>query len=125
MNTIALLLLLAAVLPYACAILAKAGGSAFDNNAPRKWLESQQGWRSRANDAQKNLFEGLPLYFMAVLWALLYRHVDESTLALWMLAWLLLRLGYIAAYLANLGTLRSLLWGLALLVNLWLGFWMT
>jgi len=122
MNRIAVLLLIAACLPYACALIAKAGGKGFDNNHPRLWLERQQGWRARANDAQKNLFEGLPLYFLAVLWALLYRHIDEQTLTVWMLAWLLLRIGYIGAYLANLGTLRSLLWMAALAVNLWLGF---
>jgi len=122
MNRLAVLLLIAACLPYACALIAKAGGKGFDNNHPRLWLERQQGWRARANDAQQNLFEGLPLYFLAVLWALLYRHIDEQTLTLWMLAWLLLRVGYIGAYLANLGMLRSLLWFLALAVNLWLGF---
>jgi len=122
MNTIPALLLLAAFLPYSCALLAKAGGKGYDNNNPRLWLEQQQGWRARANDAQKNLFEGLPLYFLAVLWALLYRHIDEQTLILWMLAWLVLRLAYIGAYLANIGALRSVLWFLALAVNLWLGF---
>jgi len=122
MNRIAVLLLIAACLPYVCALIAKAGGKGFDNNNPRPWLEQQQGWRARANDAQKNLFEGLPLYFFAVLWALLYRHIDEQTLTVWMLAWLLLRIGYIGAYLANYGALRSVLWMLALAVTLWLGF---
>jgi len=122
MNRLAVLLLIAACLPYVCALIAKAGGKGFDNNHPRFWLERQQGWRARAHCAQQNLFEGLPLYFLAVLWALLYRHIDEQTLTLWMLAWLLLRVGYIGAYLANLGMLRSLLWFLALAVNLWLGF---
>jgi len=125
MNNIALLLLAAALLPYLCALLAKAGGKNFDNHHPRLWLEQQQGWRSRANDAQKNLFEGLPLYFLAVLWALLYRHVPEQALIPWMLAWLLLRVGYIGAYLANLGALRSVLWLAALAVNLWLGFYVS
>jgi len=125
MNNIALLLIAAAVLPYLCSIIAKAGGNGFDNNNPRPWLERQQGWRARANDAQKNLFEGLPLYFLAVLWALLYRHVSEHTLILWMSAWLLLRIGYIGAYLANFGALRSLLWLAALAVNIGLGFYIS
>jgi len=122
MNCITVLLLIAACLPYVCALIAKAGGKGFDNNNPRPWLEQQQGWRARAHFAQKNLFEGLPLYFLAVLWALLYRQIGEQTLILWMMAWLLLRVGYIGAYLANLGMLRSLLWVMALAVNLWLGF---
>jgi len=122
MNRIAVLLLIAAFLPYVCALIAKAGGKGFDNNNPRPWLEQQQGWRARAHCAQQNLFEGLPLYFLAVLWALLYRHVPEQALMPWMLAWLLLRIGYIGAYLANLGALRSVLWMLTLAVTLWLGF---
>ncbi|KXU38511.1 hypothetical protein AXE65_01035 [Ventosimonas gracilis] len=122
MNRTAVLLLIAACLPYVCALIAKAGGKGFNNNHPRPWLEQQQGWRARAHFAQNNLFEGLPLYFLAVLWALLYRQIGEQTLTLWMLAWLLLRIGYIGAYLANWGALRSVLWFLALLVTLWLGF---
>jgi len=38
MKQIAVLLLIAAFLPYVCAILAKAGGAGFDNRAPRDWL---------------------------------------------------------------------------------------
>jgi len=121
-NTIAGLLLVAAFLPWVCTLIAKAGGAGFDNNAPRIWLATQQGWRARANAAQKNLFEGLPLFYLAVLWALLYRATDESTLVLWMLAWLALRVAYIAAYLADRGILRSLLWTAALAVNVWMGF---
>jgi len=122
MDVIALLLLLAAVLPYGCAILAKVGGQGFDNRAPRLWLDKQQGWRARTNAAQQNLFEGLPLYYTAVLFTLLYRHVEPQVLVPWMSAWLILRLGYIAAYVGNYGMLRSLLWLLALAVNVALLF---
>jgi len=120
MSQIALLLLLAALLPYACAILAKAGGQGFDNDAPRPWLARQQGWRARANAAQQNLFEGLPLYYAAVLFALLYRHVEAHALASWMMIWLALRVGYVAAYVAGRGALRSVSWALALVVNVWI-----
>jgi len=120
MNTIAWLLLLAAFLPYVCAILAKAGGQGFDNNAPRVWLARQQGWRARANAAQQNTFEGLPLFYAAVLFALLARHADAGVLAGWMLVWLALRAGYVAAYVADRGGLRSVLWALALAANLWI-----
>ena len=70
MNGVATLMLVAAVLPYCAAIAAKAGGWAFDNNAPRSWLSVQDGWRARANAAQANLFEGLPFFYAAVLFAL-------------------------------------------------------
>jgi len=122
MNTIITLLLIAACLPYMCAVLAKAGGQGFDNHAPRPWLAQQQGWRARANAAQQNLFEGLPLYYTAVLFALLVHGVDVDALAVWMVIWLMLRVGYVAAYMADRGTLRSLLWALALVANLWILF---
>jgi len=122
MDTIALLLLIAAFLPYVCAVLAKAGGQGFDNHAPRPWLARQEGWRARANAAQQNLFEGLPLYYAAVLFALLARGAQTDALATWMIIWLVLRVGYVAAYVAGRGGLRSLLWALALAVNLWILF---
>jgi len=120
MNTIALLLLISALLPYVCAVLAKAGGQGFDNHAPRAWLARQQGWRARANAAQQNLFEGLPLYYAAVLFAWLGRQVDAGALAVWMAVWIVLRAGYVVAYVTDRAALRSLLWALALAVNLWI-----
>jgi len=122
MDTIALLLLTAAFLPYVCAVLAKAGGQGFDNNAPRPWLARQEGWRARANAAQQNLFEGLPLYYAAVLFALFARDAQADALATWMIIWLALRAGYVAAYVTDRAGLRSVLWALALAVNLWILF---
>jgi len=120
MNQIALLLLISALLPYVCAVLAKAGGQGFDNHAPRAWLARQQGWRARANAAQQNLFEGLPLYYAAVLFAWLGRQADAGALAMWMMIWIVLRAGYVAAYVTDRAALRSLLWALALAANLWI-----
>ena len=117
MHAMAWLLLLAACLPYVAAIAAKAGGKGFDNNQPRTWLQQLQGWRSRANAAQQNLFEGLPFFYAAVLFAL-WRNVDPAVLIPWMTAWILVRLLYIGAYAAGRGTVRSLLWGIALALNI-------
>ena len=117
MNTIAWLLLLATLLPYVAAIAAKAGGKGFDNNQPRVWLQQLQGWRSRANAAQQNLFEGLPFFYAAALFAL-WRGVEPAVIAPWMVAWILVRLLYIGAYVAGRGTVRSLLWGVALALNI-------
>ena len=59
--------LIAAVLPYLSAYLAKAGAyGPRDNAAPREWASRQSGWRSRANAAQANGFEGLPFFIGAV-----------------------------------------------------------
>ena len=116
MNKIAWLLLIAALLPFVAAAASKAGGKAYDNNDPRPWLARQQGWRARANAAQANLFEGLPFFYAAVLFAL-YGQADQGWLFSLMLAWIVLRLIYLGIYIAGYGTLRTVVWGLALVVN--------
>jgi uncharacterized MAPEG superfamily protein len=117
MNVIAWLLLLAAFLPFFAAAASKAGGKSYDNNAPRAWLARQEGWRARANAAQVNLFEGLPFFYAAVLFAL-YRQADPQWVVALMSAWIGLRLIYLLVYIAGYGTLRTLVWGLALAVNI-------
>ncbi|MFT0533726.1 MAPEG family protein [Castellaniella hirudinis] len=121
MITIPGLLLAAAVLPYLTALAAKAGGRHFDNDNPRAWLSAQQGWRARANAAQTNLFEGLPFYFAAVLYAL-HAGADTGRLATLMTVWLVLRILFVLAYILGRGTVRSLIWGACLVVNLMILF---
>lgn len=113
--------LAAALLPFVGAVAAKAGGKSFDNNAPRQWLAHQQGWRARANAAQANTFESLPFFFAALLFAL-YQGVDPSTLMSWAWLWIVLRLFYVWIYIKDRGALRSLIWFLALLVNIYILF---
>jgi uncharacterized MAPEG superfamily protein len=110
------LMLCAAFLPLLAAVLAKAGGKDFNNEDPRIWLGAQEGWRARANAAQANLFEALPFFYMAVLLAL-YKEADKAWLAGLMLAWVLVRLAYIAVYIAGFGTVRTAVWALALALN--------
>ncbi|MBV6305831.1 MAPEG family protein [Candidimonas humi] len=117
MDAITWMMLVAALLPIVAAVLAKAGGEGYDNDDPRPWLARQQGWRARANAAQTNLFEGLPFFYAAVLYAL-YAHADLARLGLLMLAWLLLRVAHLALYIAGRGSLRSLAWTLSLAVNI-------
>jgi uncharacterized MAPEG superfamily protein len=117
MNSVAWLMLIAGLQPYVGAVTAKAGGAAFDNNNPRPWLLSQKGWRARANAAQSNMFEGLPFFYAAVLLAL-YADVDVTWLATLMIAWLVARAVYLAMYVAGYGTLRSVVWGIALVINI-------
>ena len=117
MSMIAWLMLVAGILPLLGAVTAKIGGKQFDNNAPREWLDRQEGWRARANAAQVNLFEGLPLFYAAVLFAL-YAQVETGWLATLMVAWLVARVLYLGAYIANVGTLRSVVWGIALVINI-------
>lgn len=117
MSMIAWLMLVAGILPLLGAVTAKIGGKQFDNNAPREWLDRQEGWRARANAAQVNLFEGLPLFYASVLFAL-YAQVETGWLATLMVAWLVARVLYLGAYIANVGTLRSVVWGIALVINI-------
>ncbi len=111
------LMVAAAVLPFGAALAAKAGGRRFDNEDPRPWLAAQQGWRARANAAQANLFEGLPFFYAAVLYAL-YAGAQPDRLASLMGAWVVLRVLYVLAYILGRGTVRSLIWVAALAVNL-------
>ena len=109
-------ILFACLLPIACAGVAKwkgfgiprrAGG--FDNNNPRQWLASLQGWQARANAAQQNGFEALPIFIAGVLIA---ERLQAPQLRIDSLAMLFVgaRIGYIGAYLADRATLRSVLW---------------
>ena len=78
-----------------------------------------QGWQARANAAQQNSFEALPIFIAGVLIAQQLHapqtHVDNVALV-----FVAARLGYIGAYLADLAALRSTLWvaGLAACVAL-------
>src|SRR5690606_33300324 len=96
--------------------VSKAGGKSYDNNDPRPWLAQQTGWRARANAAQANLFEGLPFFYAAVLFAL-YGQADQGWLFSLMLAWIVLRLIYLGVYIAGRGMWRTVVWGLAFAVN--------
>lgn len=111
-------LIVAALLPFVATWIAKAGAfGPRDNGAPRAWAARQEGWRARGMAAQSNSFEGLPLFFGAVLVAQQLGANPARVDAL-ALAYVLLRVVYIALYLRGKGTARSLVWLLALLVNL-------
>lgn len=110
--------LVAALLPMFCALLAKAGAMPRGGNRdPRAWLAAQSGWRARANAAQANSFEGLPFFIGAVIIA----HqlgAPQARLDLLACAFIVLRLAYIALYVSDKAMARSLVWGLGLAVNI-------
>ncbi len=123
--------LLAAVLPYVCASLAKSGGfgkprsqGGYDNDDPRGWLARQTDWHARANAAQANSFEALPFFIGAVVIA----HqlgAPQTTLDILAVLFVTLRIIYIAMYVAGLPTVRSAVWTAALVANvaiLFLGY---
>ena len=113
-------ILVACLLPIACAAMAKWKGfgrprreGGFDNHHPRQWLAKQEGWQARAHAAQLNSFEALPIFIAGVLVAEHARGPQAWINAL-AAAFLLLRLAYIAAYLTDRATLRSGFWALGL-----------
>ena len=110
--------LIAAVLPYLCAYIAKFGAfGPRDNVTPRDWAAKQSGWRARANAAQANSFEGLPFFIGAVVIAhqLGAQQGRIDTLAV---VYIVLRLMFIALYLRGANAARSAVWALAFLVNI-------
>lgn len=118
--------LVMAILPIVCAGIAKYGmfsksrrDGGYDNHNPRTWLGKQTDWRARANAAQANTFEALPFFFAAVIIAhqLQARQTVVDILAF---MFVVLRLGYVLMYVADMAKTRSVIWAAALLVNIWI-----
>ena len=112
-------LLVVSLLPVACAGLAKWGFRGFDNRNPREWLARQEGWRARANAAQQNSWEALAMFTAAVLTAHL-AGAAQATVDLLACAFVVARVLFIALYVTDRATLRSLVWiaGVACCVGL-------
>ena len=120
--------LVAALLPIVCAGIAKWGtmgksarDGGYDNDDPRAWLARQTAWRARSNAAQANSFEALPFFIGAVLIA----HqlgANEGWGDALAVAYIVLRLIYILLYVMGRANLRSMVWTLALAVNISLLF---
>jgi len=110
--------LVAALLPMFCALLAKAGAMPKGGNRdPRAWLAAQSGWRARANAAQANGFEGLPFFIGAVIIAHLLG-AGQTLLDLLALLYVFLRIFYVMMYVADMPTARSAVWAGGFLVNI-------
>lgn len=112
-------LLVSFFLPFVCAGIAKAGRRDYDNADPRAWEQRLDGFRRRGVAAMNNTFEALPFFAAAVIVA----HqlgAPQGRLDGLALAWLVLRLVYVAAYVSDRATVRSLVWVAALAVNTWI-----
>ena len=95
--------------PIVAAGIAKKGFEGYDNGMPRQWLAMQTGFRARANAAQANLFESLPLFFAAVIIASM-ANAPQSVVDLLAIGFVLTRITYLICYLANWPTTRSIVW---------------
>jgi uncharacterized MAPEG superfamily protein len=109
--------LVAALLPILCTAIAKGGAAGFDNARPREWLGQQRGLRARANAAQQNSWEALAIFSAGVFTAHL-AHAPQHTVDLIAQAFIVARVGYIACYLGDRATLRSIVWTLSVALSI-------
>lgn len=116
--------LIAALLPLACAWLAKSGNlgksrkdGGFDNHNPRGWMALQTDWRARANAAQANSFEALPFFIGAVIIAHLLG-AGQTWLDLLAFFYVMLRIAYVTMYVSDMPTARSAVWAAGFFVNI-------
>jgi uncharacterized MAPEG superfamily protein len=107
-------LLFMGLFPYVAAGIAKKGFENFDNSMPRQWLAQQTGFRARANAAQANLFESLPLFFAAVIIASI-NNAPQAIIDLLAVGFVIARIAFLICYLANWPTTRTIVWVVGLI----------
>ncbi len=114
-SLIIYIILAVCLLPYLFTFIAKfgAGFEVKDNQNPRAFLAKATGFSARANAVQQNSFESLPFFLAGVLIAE-YMLVPDALVIRLCLAYLVLRILYGIAYLANWATFRSIIWFLSL-----------
>jgi uncharacterized MAPEG superfamily protein len=89
----------------------------FDNSRPRDPAFYAGGIRERALGAHLNGIETFPFFATAVLLAE-FRACPQHTIDLLAVAFVALRLAFVAAYLGNRPWLRTLIWNAGFFVNL-------
>lgn len=115
--------LIAICLPYLSTATAKFLGPGYGpraNQDPRAFLDTLEGWRKRANNAQLNGFEVTPAFAAAVIIAHQAGGAEQVLLDQLAIAFIISRALYFICYLADWGPVRSLVWfaGMALIVAL-------
>lgn len=99
---------------------AKFGGRReYDNANPRDPLFYTPGFRTRALGAHQNGYEAFPFFAAAVLLAEM-RGVPQGTVDVLAVGFLLARCGYVLAYWTDRPNLRSIIWAVALALNIWI-----
>ena len=110
--------ILAAVLLYLLTIapVKPLGYRDFDNNNPRDPAFYKPGIRTRALGAHLNGIEVFPFFAAAVLLAE-FRGAPQGWINLLAIGFIAIRVAYVLAYLADLATLRTILWNVAFAIN--------
>uniref|UniRef100_A5WHX4 Membrane protein-like protein n=1 Tax=Psychrobacter sp. (strain PRwf-1) TaxID=349106 RepID=A5WHX4_PSYWF len=108
-------MIIASALPFIFTLLAKVlGGFGMADNAhPREVLATFSGKAARANAAQQNSFESLPIFLASIIVAMLF-FVPQIVINYLAVLYIVLRVGYGIAYIVNLPTLRSIVWALSM-----------
>ena len=115
--------LVAILLPIACAGIAKVGSGKFkpgNNHDPRAFLDKLEGFPKRAHAAQLNSYEVTPAFAAAVIIAHVAGNAQLVTIDVLAVLFSTSRLLYIIFYLADLAAMRSIIWlvGMGLIVAL-------
>jgi len=109
----ALILPFLAKLPLAIA-MNKQGG--YDNNHPRDQQAKLTGFGARALAAHQNAFESVIIFAPAILLAIITNHTGEFIQQL-AVTHVIARVLYNILYLYNVGTLRSIVWGIGIVCS--------
>jgi uncharacterized MAPEG superfamily protein len=116
MTTAYICVFIIAMMPFICAGISK-WDTSYNNYKPREWAAKLEGYRARAQAAQMNCWEALPFFGIAVIVAHLLKS-SQSWLDGLAIAFVILRVVYLALYLANKAPLRSAVWMMAIGVNI-------
>ena len=112
---LACLLPILSKIPLVIAQNKQAGG--YDNNNPRAQQAKLKGFGARALAGHQNSFESLVIFAPAILTAIATHNTNMSIIYL-AYTYLISRVVYHALYLADLATMRSLVWAIGLLSSL-------
>ncbi len=108
--------LIAALLPYFTVAVAKSN-KGFDNHHPRAWLGRLEGRPARAHAAHLNGFEAFSFFAAAVIIAH-QLHAHQGWLNALAALFIVARISYVACYLADFATPRTLVWSAGFGLNL-------
>lgn len=111
-------ILIAAILPILASMPAKFGsaGKGYDNTKPRDPAFYADAFRARAAGAQANSYEAFGFYSVAMLIGLTQGGSVEW-LSILAMVFIAIRIVYIACYLGNKASLRSLVWFAGFITN--------
>jgi uncharacterized MAPEG superfamily protein len=100
----------------AVVVAIRRSGLAYDNKHPRKQQATLEGFGARAQACHQNAFEGFPLFAAAVSIAHL-AGADPRRSSVLAITYVVSRVVYTVAYLANTDYLRSTVWTIGLLAT--------